>query len=118
MGWRAAPPGRISVGETIQLYAHEVAWGRFCELESWCQENAVPFVRWSGACLGGWGAQRVVFRGAGDPVSYAADEEDRILIDRETAVELGSIEAIIAYFSDADFVVPPLELDERQSGCI
>ena len=95
-------------GEPVRLFAHEVAWGRFEELESWCIEYRIPFVRWSGAYGGQWGAERVVFTGLGEPAFYAADEEDTVIIDRDTALRLGSIEAIRAHFDVADFVVPPL----------
>ena len=95
-------------GEPLRLFAHEVAWGRFEELEAWCVEHGVPFSRWSGAYGGQWGAERVVFAGGGEPTSYAADEEYRVMIDRDAAERLGSIKAIRAHFDAADFVVPPL----------
>jgi hypothetical protein len=100
-----------TVGESLGLYAHEVAWGRFETLETWCVEKKLPFVRWSGAYASQWGAQRVVFMGQGEPTAYAADEDDCVVICRETAEKLGSIEAIRAYFDGADFMVPPLIVD-------
>ena len=108
--WDGEPfqPGDITQGQPLSLHAHEVAWGRFEALESWCVANAMPFTRWSGAYAGQWGAERVVFTGAGEPSSFAADEDDHVLIGRDTAERLGSIEAIRAHFDAADFVVPPL----------
>ena len=94
----------------LSLMAHEVAWGRFEDLEAYCQANALPFTRWSGAYSGGWGAERVVFTGSGEPSSYIADEEDRILLDRGTIDRLGTIEAIRDHFAAADFEVPPLQV--------
>lgn len=94
----------------LELMAHEVAWGRFEELEAFCVRNALPFSRWSGAYPGQWGAERVVFTGGGEPRSYAADEDDYILIGRCTAERLGSFEAIVAHFDAADFAVPPLAI--------
>lgn len=88
--------------------AHEVAWGRFEELEAFCVANALPFARWSGAYAGQWGAERTVFTGSGEPHGYAADEDDYILIGRCTVERLGSIEAVIAHFDAADFAIPPL----------
>lgn len=35
-------------GVPLELMAHEVAWGRFEYLESWCVEHGLPFARWSG----------------------------------------------------------------------
>ena len=100
------PDQRIE-GEPLRLVAHEVAWGRFEELEAWCVEHRIPFARWSGAYGGEWGAERVVFTGDGEPKSYAADENDRVMIDRDTAKQLASIEAIRAHFDAAEFEVPP-----------
>jgi hypothetical protein len=104
-------PQHRKVGEPLSLYAHEVASGRFENLESWCVDNGLPFVRCSGACPGQWGAERVVFIGTGEPASYAADEDDTIVISRGTAEKLGSIEAIFAYFDEGDFAVPPLVVE-------
>lgn len=92
----------------LDLMAHEVAWGRFEELEAFCVNNALPFSRWSGAYPCQWGAERVVFTGSGEPRSYAADEDDYILIGRCTAERLGNFAAIVAHFDAADFAVPPL----------
>lgn len=94
----------------LRLMAHEVAWGRFDGLEAFCVANRLPFARWSGAYSGQWGAERVVFNGRGEPHSYVADEEDFVLIGRETAEQFGSFAAIIAHFEDAEFEVPPLRV--------
>lgn len=94
----------------LSLMAHEVAWGRFDNLEAFCQANALPFARWSGAYFGGWGAERVVFTGTGEAVSYIADEEDRILVDHDTVDRLGSLEAMRDHFANADFRVPSLRV--------
>lgn len=95
-------------GEPLRLFAHEVAWGRFEELEAWCVEHRLPFARWSGAYSGEWGADRVVFTGEGEPISYSADEDDRVVIHRDTIERLGSLEAVLAHFDAADAPVPPL----------
>lgn len=97
-------------GEPLELMAHEVAWGRFEHLETWCVEHGLPFARWSGAYCGQWGAERVVFTGAGEVRSYAADEDDYLLIGRCTVERLDSYEAILAHFAAGDFAVPPLRL--------
>ena len=108
--WGGEPfqPSQLTSGAPLQLYAHEVAWGMFDELEAWCRERHVPYVRWSGGYGCEWGAERVVFDGAGDPRSYDADENDRIFIDRSTVERLGSVEAILAHFAAAEFALPPL----------
>lgn len=111
--WDGTPfdPARRNVGEPLTLYAHEVAWGRFEELEAWCAAENLAFVRWSGACAGQWGAQRTVFTGHGDPISYAADEEDYVVVNKATLEKLGSILAINAYFDRAEFKLPPLVVE-------
>ena len=115
--WDGEPfePSQLTPGEPLHLYAHEVAWGMFEELEAWCREHRVPYVRWSGGYGGEWGAERVVFDGSGDPRSYDADESDRVFVDRATVERLGSVEAILAHFDAADFVVPPLIIGDGVS---
>lgn len=103
-------PQHRTEGDVLSLCAHEVAWGRFEQLEAWCVEKKVPFARWSGACGGQWGAERVVFTGEGEPKSYAATEDDTIMISQDTAEKLGSFEAIIAHFDAGDFNPPPLTI--------
>ena len=104
-------PEHRSIGEPLHLYAHEVAWGRFEALETWCVVQKLPFARWSGGYGGQWGPERVVFTGKGEPTSYAADEDDQIVIVRDTIERLGSVEVILAYFDAADMPVPPLVVE-------
>lgn len=95
-------------GEALSLHAHEVAGGEFSQLEEFLVDHDLPFARWSGGYVGAFGAERVVFTGAGEPRSYASDEEDHVLIARDTVETLGSYEAVIAYFDEAEFLIPPL----------
>lgn len=108
--WDGAPfeAAHLEPDEPIVLNAQDVAGGQFPELEAYCVENAIAFARWSGAYPGAFAAERVVFPGSGEPRSYTADEEDRILIARDTVEALGDFEAVLAYFDEADFAVPPL----------
>jgi hypothetical protein len=103
------PDHRIK-GESLSLYAHEVSDGQFKELEPWCVTMGLPFARWSSAYSGHWGAERV-FTGSGNPQYYAADEEEKVVIDRALIEQLGTFEAIIAHFDAADFTVPPLVIE-------
>ena len=113
--WDGEPfeSSQLTPGEPLHLYAHEVAWGMFEELEAWCRDHHVTYIRWSGGYGGEWGAERVVFDGSGDPRSYDADESDRIFVDRATVERLGSIEAILAHFDSANFAVPPLAIEAK-----
>ncbi|WP_449470208.1 hypothetical protein [Sphingobium chungangianum] len=103
-------PHHRCAGEPLNLCAHDVAWGRFEQLEAWCVENKLAFARWSGGYGGSWGPERVVFLGFGSPRSYIADEEDRILIDRAMVEMLGSLEAVFAHFDAAGKAIPALEI--------
>lgn len=107
-----------TVGQPLRLYAHEVAWGRFEALESWCIQYDVPFVRWSGGYGGQWGPQRVVQRNDGKLTSYVVTEDDVAVIALEELKQLGSFDAALAYFAAADFTVPPLlvEGDVPEAG--
>jgi len=100
-----------TVGKPLSLYAHEVAWGHFEALESWCAQNGVPFARWSGGYSGQWGPERMVHQGDGTTISYAVTEDDTVVIPREMLEELGSFEAALAYFAAADVTVPPLVVE-------
>lgn len=104
-----APQHRV-IGAPLQLYAHEVAGGRFTRLERWCCDKHLPFARWSGACQGEWSAERIVYSGTGLPKAYSADEEDHILMNRAVAEQLGSFEAILAWFDAAD-TLPALRVE-------
>ena len=95
-------------GEPLTLYAHDVPWGRFEQLEAFCVANRLPFTRWSGGYAGLWDAERIVFTGDGEPQAFGASEDDDVRIGRHTAQALGSFTAIIANFDAADFMVPPL----------
>lgn len=44
---------------------------------------------------------------------YACDEEDHIVVPRETVEKLASFEAVIAYFDRADFKVPPFVITDE-----
>ena len=101
-------PAHRTLNTPLQLYAHEIAWGRFEALEAWCVEHKLAFARWCGGYASQWGAERCVFSGDGEPVSYPADEDDYVVIGRDKAAALGSIEAILAYFDAADVEIPPL----------
>jgi len=108
--WDGDPfePHHRAIGEQLRLYAHEVAWGRFEFLESYCITQGLPFIRWSGGNSSLWGPERVVFRGTDEPERYAADEEDDIVLCRSLVRPLGSYAAILAYFDAAEFEPPAL----------
>lgn len=85
-----------------------MAWGRAERLENFCVAHGLPFTRWSGGGGAQFGAERIVFTGHGEPQIFAADEEGNVVIGAERAKQLGSHDAVMAYFAAADFIVPPL----------
>lgn len=99
------------VGEPLALFDESCAWGKIDNLEAFCVEHGLPFVRWSGSYPGEWSPERLIFRGSGTVDSYMVDESDRVLIDRRLLTGLGSIEAALAYFDAAEFEVPPLVVE-------
>ncbi len=103
-------PNTRVAGEPLHLCAHEVSWGSFNALEQYCCTNGIAYHRWSGACPGSFGAERIIFDGKRGPFNYDADEDDRIVLTAKTIEQLGSMRAIRAYLKPAAFVVPPLEI--------
>ena len=99
------------VGQPLALFDESCAWGKIDNLEAFCVEHGLPFVRWSGSYPGEWSPERLVYRGSGTVDSYMIDESDRVLLDRRLLVELGSIEAAMAYFDAVEFAVPPLVVE-------
>lgn len=95
-------------GQSLRLFAHEVAWGRFDLLEARCRDLGLAYARWSGGNGGQWGPQRVISTGAGEPVSYPVDEDNVVVMCRESLEQMGSLETAYAWFDAADFPVPPL----------
>ena len=101
------PEERVE-GEPLRLYAHETPWGMFDDLERYCCDQHIAYVRWSGACPGSFGAERIVFNGKGGPLNYSVDDDDHIVLHEQTIDLLGSMRAIRAYLKPAAFDVPPL----------
>ncbi|MDR7061669.1 MULTISPECIES: hypothetical protein [unclassified Sphingopyxis] len=100
-----------TVGEPLELFANEVAWGKVEPLETFCQDHGLPYRFWAGGFFAEWSAERIVFRGEGTPDSFIVDESDRVLIDRHEVVRRGSVEGILAYFDEAEFTVPTLVVE-------
>ena len=117
-------PQDLINGQPLTLCAHEVAWGTLNLVEDFCREHCLPYCRSYASFPGGWSGGRSIYRGV-DMVTalhvdsentphvvseYIASDNDEIMIDAETAERLGSYDAIMDYFADADFTVPPLEI--------
>lgn len=113
IGWDgpAFEASHRTVGGPLELLANEVAWGKIEALESFCQDHGLPYRFWAGGYFAEWSAERIIFRGEGAPDSFIVDESDRVLIDRHEVVRRGSVEAVLAYFDEAEFDVPPLVVE-------
>lgn len=103
-------PDDLLSGKTLSLCAHNVPWGIFRGIESFCRDHGLPYARWSGGCLGIWGPQRSVFDGASEARTFDATEDDQIVVALPDFRRLGSIEAIEDHFRAAEFVVPLLQI--------
>jgi hypothetical protein len=101
-------PDQLVKGEPLCLYALETPWGMFDDFEQYCCEQHIPYVRWSGACPGSFGAERIVFDGIGGPLNYSVDDDDHIVLHEQTIDQLGSMRAIRAYLKPAAFEPPVL----------
>jgi hypothetical protein len=106
----------LTDGEPLALMANEVAWGRFEEIEIFCQIHDLPFVRWSGGCAGSFGPERVVFRGEGDPQYHAVTDDDEVVVTLDAVRRPGSINAIEAHFVAADWQPPAICIVEDGNG--
>lgn len=96
--------------ESLRLCAHETPWGKFDALEQYCCDQRIAYSRWSGACPGSFGAERIVFDGTTGPLNYDVDEDDHVVLHAHTIGQLGSMRAIRRYLKAADVVIPPLVL--------
>lgn len=126
--WDGEPitSAQIANGHTLKLCAHEVAWGTLDILEPFCHTHNLPYARWYSSYQSCWSGGRNVYRGvdmlaALDTADqnthhavgkYLASDEDDITIDIDTVESLGSYDAILNYFAEANFTVPPLVIVE------
>ncbi len=82
----------------------------FDALEQYCCDQRIAYSRWSGACPGSFGAERIVFDGKSGPLNSDVDEDDLVVLHAHTIGQLGSMRAIRRYLRAADVVIPPLVL--------
>lgn len=110
--WGGEPfdAGKIESSKPLRLYAEETAWGVFETLEQYCCNEHIPYVRWSGAYPGSFGAERIVYDGKSGPLNFAVDDDDQIVLLPQTIEWLGSMRAIRAYIRPASFAVPPFAI--------
>jgi hypothetical protein len=114
LDWEGSPFLPDEIDQTVPLYLadHEVAWGRFEAIETFCVDHHLVFSRWAGGAAGAFGPERVVFDGT-TARSFTASDEDEILVSAETVRRLGSYAAVLAHITAAELEIPPL----RVEGC-
>ena len=96
----------IEPDQPLRLYAYEVPWGSFEALEQYCCDQQIAFGRWSGSCLGSFGAERIVYDGKTGPLNYSVDEDDRLVLHTRTIGQLGSMRTIRRYIDEAEIEIP------------
>ena len=101
-------PDQIVQGAPLALHAHETPWGMFDDLEQYCCDHGIAYIRWSGGCAGSFGPERIVYDGKNGPFNYDVDEDDHVVLHGHTIEQLGSMRAIRAYLKAAEIAFPPL----------
>lgn len=96
----------------LEAFACEITGGTFDWTEEFCEDHGLAYVRNSGSCGGAFGPERVVFTGTGAAVQFDMTESEEIVLSRSMIRDLGSMEAIEAWFQLAEFAVPPLTVIE------
>ncbi|WP_447953952.1 hypothetical protein [Sphingopyxis chilensis] len=99
-------------GTTLEAFAYELPGGTFDWTEEFCEDHGLAYVRNSGSCAGAFGPERVIFTGTGAAVQFDMTESDEIVLARSMIRDLGTMEAIEAWFRLAEFVPPPFTIIE------
>lgn len=108
----AFDPDDLDTSVPLYLADHEVAWGRFEAIETFCVDHALVFARWAGGTPGAFGPERVVFDGT-TVRRFSASDDDEILISAETVRGLGSYAAVLSHLAAAELEIPPFRIDGR-----
>jgi len=112
--WDGEPFARelLREGKPLRLCAHETSWGCFNDLEQYCCDEGIAYRRWSGACPGSFGAERVVHDGKSGPLNFAVDDNDTVVLDESMIGRLGSMRAIRRYLAEAEIELLPFAVVE------
>lgn len=110
--WDGEPIEEVMIvdGEVLEVCACEISNGIFDAVERFCEDHHLPFLRSSGSCAGAFGPERVIFDGSTPPRDFICAEWDEVLLTRHEVQQLGSFEAIEAWFVSADYQVPPITI--------
>ena len=107
--WGGEPfdPKRLPQNDALRLFADEVPWGMFDDLEQYCCDEGLAYQRWSGSCPGSLGAERIVHDGKTGPLNFTVDEDDMLMLHAQTIEQLCSMRAIRRYIAQAEIMLPP-----------
>lgn len=118
LDWEGEPVdhGALQREEPLHICAYDLPGGIFDTLEPFCELHGLPFVRSSGGCGGVFGPERVVFAGEGPARHFEMNESEQIVATYPEIADLGSMEAIAAWFASAEFTPPPLQILAGQAA--
>lgn len=98
----------VARGETFDVAIQEANYAEAEAIEDFCRERKLPYLKeWEAG--GGFGPGIVVFDGASDPVEYSAISGDAVMNETQ-ARSLGTFEAVMAWFSAANWSPPALTI--------
>ncbi|PKP99097.1 MAG: hypothetical protein CVT74_08935 [Alphaproteobacteria bacterium HGW-Alphaproteobacteria-13] len=97
-------------GATLEICAHGLIGGQFDQVEDFCNQHRIPYVRNSDPCVGAFSAQHAVHTGDGAPRYYGTNESERVVMTRAELNELGTIAAANAWFQAAAFSPPAISI--------
>jgi hypothetical protein len=114
--WDGPPfdPSDLPDNDALRLFAEEVPWGIFEDLEQFCCDEGLTYQRWSGCYPGSFGAERIVYDGKNGPLNYSVDDSDNVMLHAQTIDHLGSMRAIRHYLAQAEIVIPPFSVADTK----
>jgi hypothetical protein len=118
--WDGTPfdPSDLPATGPLCLMDHEVADGRFDEIEQCCRSLGLSYVRWRAGYSGSFPSDREICFACGEPETFLTTEEDTLIFTIERIRELGSMEAIEAEYARANSTPPPLTIiDDDPVDC-
>lgn len=120
---------RSEDGKRLYLYDDQASWGEFADIEQFCQENGIPFDRYT-ASMYEYPAEKVMFRtGMESPIQLecsSSDEKEAIVPESivKKAIEAirkdptdftsDAVKQLEEYFTPELEEVPPLTIKSKE----
>lgn len=108
--WDGGPLTEIPSGEPLCLRAHEVLGGDIDDMEDFCCHNDLPFRSWSDGNYGHFTPEIRIWIGEGPRQVYTAAQDEKAVLTADEASQLGSYQAIMEHFRQANYIPPPLHI--------